>query len=207
MPAEWMIDHWPVCGFHAFLSHVKEDRDSLVLPVLEKLQANRVISWIDQHHYPAGLDSHEALRDSILQCRHIIYFITPSMLKQGRGWTAIESAYSDVVQRQLYLRSSTLMQFELPLFFIPNSHKGLERTAWRRFIDRGVFYRTGRKANVHTQVDWAVDEVTRFVRDAERRADEVAGRMEYDQELKDRCLRDPNFSDRLLATSPVRFPW
>ena len=63
MPADWTIDHWPVCGSHAFLSHVAEDRETLVLPVLEKLQSHKVICWLDQLHYPTGRDSHDALRE------------------------------------------------------------------------------------------------------------------------------------------------
>ncbi len=204
MPADWTIEHWPICGSHAFLSHVAEDRESLVLPVLDQLRSHQVICWLDQHHYPTGRDSHEALRDSILRCRRLVYFITPAMLKQGRGWTAIESAYGDLVHRQLSLSSSTLVQFELPLFFVPPTHKGLQRTAWRRLADRGAFHRTGRKANSLSPVDWAVQEIARFVQREELQAESVAGRLQSDPALNARCRRDSNFADRLLAITPAR---
>lgn len=204
MPADWTITHWPVCGFHVFLSPAAEDRESLVLPVLEQLQTHQISSWVDQHQFPTGRDSQEALRESILRCRHMIYFITPAMLKQGRGWTAIESAYGDLVQRQLNLPSAALMQFELPLFFLPPAHHGLQRTAWRRLADRGAFHRTGRKANPLSPVDWAVREVTSFVRREEVQAESVAGRLQVDSELNARCHRDANFADRVQAITPVR---
>lgn len=202
MPADWTIEHWPVCGSHAFLSHVAEDRESLVLPVLEKLQSHKVICWLDQLHYPTGRDSHEALRDSLLRCRHLVYFITPALLKQGRGWTAIESAYGDLVQRQLTLPSSTLVQFELPLFFVPIAHTGLQRTSWRRLADRGAFHKIGRKANMMSPVDWAVQEITGFVQREAIQAAAVAVRLQSDPDLNARCQQDRNFANRLLAITP-----
>ncbi|MDB5344674.1 MAG: hypothetical protein JWP89_3051 [Schlesneria sp.] len=204
MPADWQIEHWPVCGFHVFLSHVAEDRDTLILPVLEKLRTHRVISWIDQADYPTGRDSHEALRESILKCRHIIYFITPSLIKQGRGWTAIESAYGDIIQNQLSVPSAALIQFELPLFFMPVSNPKLGRTAWRRLTDRGAFYRVGRSSNPVSQVDWAVQEIAKFIQREELQAEAIDGRLQSDESLRERCKRDQNFANRLLAVTPAR---
>lgn len=206
MPADWTIDHWPVCGSHAFLSHVAEDRETLVLPVLEKLQSHKVICWLDQLHYPTGRDSHDALRDSLLRCRHLIYFITPAMLKQGRGWTAIESAYGDLIQQQLNLPTSTLVQFELPLFFVPITHPGLQRTSWRRLADRGAFHRFGRKAVAISPVDWAVQQIIAFIQREADQAMAVASRLPLDISLNARCQRDRNFANRLLAITPDQHP-
>ena len=209
MASDWLIEHWPRCGFHAFLSHVAGDRDSLVVPVLQGLERGGLASWLDAHHYPTGRDSHEALRESMLCCRHIVYFITPALLKQGRGWTAIESAYADLVHRQLALPSSALMQFELPLFFVDRDHRSLTRSAWRRLSDRGAFFRPRTKKTTSgsretDQINWAIDEITRFVRREENQSESVADRLQHDVALTERFARNPNLRDRLLGLAPVK---
>lgn len=90
MPAQWRIEHWPSCVAHTFLSHCAEDRDHLVVPVYEELLRRRIVPWIDRKHYPLGRDAMEALQDELLKCRHVIYFVTPAMLNQGRGWAGTE---------------------------------------------------------------------------------------------------------------------
>src|SRR5690554_4175430 len=84
MPAQWRIEYWPKCIAEVFLSHCAEDRSGLVLPVYEELKRRGVIPWIDRHHYPASREAFEALREGLLKCRHVVYFITPAMLRQGR---------------------------------------------------------------------------------------------------------------------------
>jgi hypothetical protein len=101
MPADWAISHWPSCQFHAFLSHCAEDREGLVIPVQQRLEARQVVTWLDQHHYPAGRDPFEILREEILRCRHVVFFVTESLLRQARGWSAVERSYAEVVQRAL----------------------------------------------------------------------------------------------------------
>ncbi|HUG90408.1 MAG TPA: toll/interleukin-1 receptor domain-containing protein, partial [Planctomycetaceae bacterium] len=75
MPAGWSITQWPVCEYHVFLSHCAEDRKRLVLPVYRRLQQSGITPWIDQHDYPSGRDPFESLRENLLRCRHIVYFI------------------------------------------------------------------------------------------------------------------------------------
>jgi hypothetical protein len=81
----WTIESFPPCTHHVFLSHSAEDRQELVVPVFELLSRRGVMPWLDRHDYPYGRGSRAALRDSILPCRHTVFFVTPAMLRQPRG--------------------------------------------------------------------------------------------------------------------------
>lgn len=90
--AGWAIGTFPECRYHVFLSHCQEDRERLVFPLRDSLQRIQRIPWMDCHDYPKGRPPFAALRDSLLECRHVVFLITESMLDQPRGWTMIESA-------------------------------------------------------------------------------------------------------------------
>src|SRR5437870_11133699 len=101
MPAQWSITNWPECDSHVFLSHCAEDRDNLVVPVYEELIRRNWRPWLDTEHYPLARDPLQAHQEALLKSRHVVYFVTPSMLRQGRGWGCLERAFASLIQRQL----------------------------------------------------------------------------------------------------------
>ena len=104
MIGDWKIRHLPRCTHHVFLSHCAEDRGRLVLPVYNALKDSQYSPWLDQHHYPRGRDPFAALREKIIHCRHVVYFVTAKFLAQGRGWNSTERAYSNLLQKNLHFR-------------------------------------------------------------------------------------------------------
>lgn len=82
MIGDWAIHHLPRCTHQVFLSHCAEDRDRLVVPVYNALENAEYFPWLDKHHYPVGQGAFEALREGILHCRHIVYFVTSRFLSQ-----------------------------------------------------------------------------------------------------------------------------
>ncbi len=73
---------------------------SLYSVVNEELRKRQIIPWIDRHDYPAGRGAIAALREEILRCRHVVYFVTSSMLRQG-GWPPVERTLASLVQEQV----------------------------------------------------------------------------------------------------------
>ena len=191
MPATWHIQHWPRCTHHVLLSHCAENRNELIIPVFEELAQSNVISWLDQHHYPSGRESHEALRESLLKCRHVIYVVTPEMLQQGRGWCALECGYSAVIQRIL----NDISHVELPLFFVDRTDPALQRSVWSTLVDRGIFI----PLKAHKQpVTWAVRKILQFVRREETWASEILERLPCDHQLQS-SLANHNLRLRVTA--------
>src|SRR5690349_5256766 len=140
MPGAWTISSFPRCKFHVFLSHSAEDRGWLVLPLFDALQKRAIIPWIDLHHFPLGAESFEALRESILGCRHIVYLLTLATLDNPRGWTSLERAYGGLLQENLRGPGLEYCHIELPLFFLPREHETLPRTIWQPILGRGRFH-------------------------------------------------------------------
>src|SRR5262249_13519760 len=156
MIGDWSVRHLPRCTHHVFLSHCAEDRDRLVQPVYTALENGKYSPWFDKHHYPAGQGAFEALREGILHCRHVVYFVTARFLAQGRGWSSVENAYANLLQENLRFGSLELCHVQFPLFFVPQDYAILHRSAWRPLIDRGRFYPPGRMDG--GAVNWAVQE-------------------------------------------------
>ena len=101
MIGDWRVRHYPRCTHHVFLSHCAENRRSLVHPVYTGLQKDQYVPWLDRHHYPRGQGAFAALREAIIRCRHVVYFVTEEFLSQGRGWNSVETAYSELLQANL----------------------------------------------------------------------------------------------------------
>src|SRR5262245_47717197 len=152
MIGDWKIHHLPRCTHHVFLSHCAEDRSRLIHPVYRALEDKRRFPWFDMHHYPAGQGAYEALREGILHCRHVAYFVTARFLSQGRGWNSIETAYANLLQENLRFGSLELCHVQLPLFFVPRNLRSLQRSAWGSLASRGRFYPPGRVG--HGAVKW-----------------------------------------------------
>jgi len=206
MPADWQIRFWPACTRYAFLSHCREDRERLVLPIDAALKQRNCRTWIDRQDYPSGRDAFEVLRDKILECRHIIYFVTSSYLKQGRGWTGVERAIGSIVQHNLRHGSSEIGHVELPLFFVPEDHDPLRCSAWGGTVGsgRGLFYPPGRTDA--GAAGWAVKAILHFIWQEQQYALEVADRTTRDANLNNRLLTEQNLHDRILAISPPPLP-
>src|ERR1035437_7632999 len=126
----WEIASFPHCEHHVFLSHCAEDRRWLVDPLHARLKSHQIIPWIDRHHYLAGTDPYEALREGVLKCRHIIFLITLAMLEQARGWANLEKGYAGILQDNLREGTVDLCHVEFPLFFVARDNPVLARSIW-----------------------------------------------------------------------------
>src|SRR6266852_341518 len=140
---QWLLRSFPFCTHHVFLSHCREDRDWLVFPLYEALRHEGVIPWLDEHDYPYGRTSFEALRDGVLRCRHIVFLVTLGMLAQPRGWGIVELAWADLLQENLREAGGVLQNVILPLFFLPHDDPNLPRSAWQPLRDRAAFHTPG----------------------------------------------------------------
>lgn len=210
MPADWNVRHWPRVGFHVFLSHVREDRDSLVVPVRNELQRmflqreqQFIIPWIDRADFPVGRPSLAALREEILRCRHVVYFITPAMLKQGRGWCALERCVTDIVQSQLTLSGLLFQHVELPLVFCNPDDEPLTQSVWGPLFDRALVYARMRRSPRETRANWAVRMISEFVDRESRWAEDIRVRLRNDPAALERFGVDRNLLRRLRAADPA----
>ena len=154
MIGDWRVRHYPRCTHHVFLSHCAENRRTLVHPVYTGLQKDQYVPWLDRHHYPRGQGAFAALREAIIRCRHVVYFVTEEFLSQGRGWNSVETAYSELLQANLIHPSLVLCNVQLHLFFLPRSHEILERSAWGSFVQSGRLYPPGKVDG--DAVNWAM---------------------------------------------------
>lgn len=156
----WQITSFPRCEYHTFLSHCAIDRPTLVHPVYDELKRRNIIPWLDREDYYYGRDSRAALRDGLLRCRHVVFFITLNMMDYSRGWCQMELAYSDLLQTNLAIPGGQLLNFELPLFFLDRADLELPRTTWGALRDRGIFHHP----SDGDAVTWAADQISAFLR-------------------------------------------
>jgi hypothetical protein len=193
---------FPACTHHVFLSHCREDREWLVFPLYEALQARQIIPWLGQHDYPYGRTSFAALRDEIVKCRHTVFLITEGMLAQSRGWGIIELAWADLLQENLHEAGGVLQNIVLPLFFLPPDHALLPRTAWQAVRDRGVFH----KPEHGPEAAWAVHQIAEFLtREAERGLINAAW-LRHDSHARARLNTRPGLLNRIKALHPTPAP-
>jgi hypothetical protein len=217
MPGQWRIDFWPACIAHVFLSHCAEDRQRLVIPIFEELERRGVVPWIDRHHYPVAREALEVLREELLRCRHVVYFITPAFLRQGRGWSSVERAFSAVIQQGLRY-GEEVAHVELPLLFVPANEPRFQRSVWRSLLDKAAvcpirlsppwhgialpFLDTGDRSWRDEHIEWAVRAIEGFVRQEEQWAIELGIRFGQDTRLNAAFSDDANLRRRVLAQSP-----
>ena len=200
MVGDWRIRNLPRCTHHVFLSHCAEDREQLVQPIYNALENRKYLPWLDRHDYPRGRDPFAALRDGILNCRHVVPIITENFLAQGRGWTGIEATYADLLQANLRFSSLELCTIQLPLLLVPRNDEKLRRSAWSPVIHRGRFYGPGRIDQ--GAVDWAVKEVVAFVKQEEVRGVEVAEQVERDRVFHAMFSAEPYVLSRIMCLDP-----
>ena len=204
MIGAWKVKDLPRCTHHVFLSHCAEDRARLVLPVFQELQNAAYSPWIDQHHYPAGQDACEALREGIVRCRHVVYFVTAEYLRQGRGWNSIENAYSNLLQANLHDRGLELCHIQFPLVFLPKSHPTLARSAWGPLVHRARFYSPGRVDGA--AVGWATQQIIDFIKQEEKRGADLAIQVQHDPGFHPLLAAEPNLLRRVMCADPPPVP-
>ncbi|MFW6162543.1 MAG: toll/interleukin-1 receptor domain-containing protein [Planctomycetota bacterium] len=195
----WRLQFFPVCTHHVFLSHCREDRDSLVVPLYETLQKRGGLPWLDRHDYPYGRRSYEALRDGVLRCRHTVFLVTRAMLTQPRGWTILELAWADLLQENLREPGGELQAVAFPLFFVGRDSEGLLRSAWLPVRDRGVFC----PPKSSDRVAWAAERVVAFLRQGEARGVDIASWLEQDSRARSRLSARPGILDRITCRNPT----
>ncbi len=200
MIGTWNIRYLPRCTHHVFLSHCAEDRTSLIQPVYNLLEEDQYFPWLDRHHYPRGRDSFSALREGIVLCRHVVYFITEEFLLQGRGWNSIETAYADLLQKRFLQYDLELCNIQFPLFFVPQSHCILHRSAWGPLIQRGKFYSPGEVDDKATS--WATSEIKSFIRQEEIRGLSLAEQIQIDPSFKSALREEKNLLSRVMCADP-----
>lgn len=201
MIGDWRVQHLPGCTHHVFLSHCAEDRVRLVQSVYNALENSKYSPWLDQHHYPRGQGAFEALREGIIRCRHVVYFVTAKFLSQGRGWNSIENAYSNLLQENLRFMSLELCHVQFPLFFVPRSNVILQRSAWGPLVQRGRFYPPGRVDG--GAVNWATQEIIAFIRQEEKRGVFLAIQVQNDPGCQSLLTNEPNLIRRVMCADPL----
>lgn len=204
MIGDWTVRLFPRCTHHVFLSHCAEDRFRLVQPIYTDLEAAKYQPWLDRHHYPVGQGAFEALREEILRCRHVVYFVTAQFLSQGRGWNSTENAYANLLQENLRFGSFELCHVQLPLFFVRHDNVTLRRSAWSPLINRGRFYPAARVGS-HA-VNWATNEIENFIQQEERRGPLLAAQVENDPGFKPLLTAEPNLLRRIMCADPLPRP-
>jgi hypothetical protein len=158
--------------------------------------------WIDRHDYPYGRGSRAALRDSILTCRHTIFFVTSAMLTQARGWCVQELAWAELLQDNLtHPGGPSLLNVTLPLYFIPPDDPRLPRSVWQTGRERGPFRPKGTK-----RVEWAVEQIVGFI-ERETTQTERFARYALDSTLfRNQLLAKPGLSERVTQLVPTFTP-
>lgn len=179
MASDWRVTHWPNVGCHVFLSHVREDRNSLVRPIDDALRSSGIIPWFDRRDYPSGRDSMEALREELLKCRHVAYLISDSLLQQSRGWPIVERTYSELIQKQLCYGATEFQHFELPLVLADPAHPLFNESPWRLLLSRARFY-LWRSNIAESPEEWAVREIREFVFQEQLWAEDIEKRLRRD---------------------------
>ena len=204
MVGDWRVRYFPRCTHHVFLSHCAEDRDRLARPVYRELENAKFSPWLDEHHYPVGQGAFEALREGILCCRHVVYLVTARFLSQGRGWNSVENAYANLLQENLRFGSLEVCHIQYPLFFVPRSHVTLQRSAWASLVQRGRFY--PRRTFDSGAVSWAVQEITAFIQQEEKRGVSLAIQLQNDPGFRPLLTAEPNLLRRIMCAAPPPTP-
>ena len=199
MIGDWKVKCLPLCTHHVFLSHCAEDRARLVQPVYKALENNAYLPWLDRHHYPKGQGAFAVLREGIIRCRHIVYFVTAKFLGQGRGRGSVELAYANLLQENLRFRLE-LCHIQFPLFFVPQDKGSLLRSAWVPLVERGRFYPPGRVDS--GAVHWAAQEIMAFVRQQERRGASLVAQVQDDPSFQSVLKDEPHLLQRITCGDP-----
>ncbi len=206
MVARWDIHNWPRKTFDIFMSHVTEDRDDLIVPVYDKLSNSGYVPWIDQADYPLGAESIEALRSNMLLCSHVVYFITPSLLQQGRGWTSAERALASVIQDHFHIGTQVFHKYQLPLYYFdsndPEMSTLVQRSLWSPIRERGVqcpYDFVSEKVEV---IKWTIEYISKFINQEQKAKINIEKLINQDIQLKHHFSRRDGLLDWVNSLGP-----
>ena len=180
------------------MSHCREDAGELVLPVYDRLLLRGVSPWLDNHDYPLGPTSVQALQDGILKSRHVVFFITPSMLNVARGWCVVEYTLSRILQNNLQ-RSLEMSHLVLPLFFVDRDDPLLARSVWRDLVERGGFFSPG--ATSSNTVEWAADQIITFLINEHTHTGYISQLLRQVPSFA-RMMEEPGLIERVTTVQP-----
>jgi len=198
----WRVEFFPFCTHHVFLSHCREDRDTLVFPLYEALHGRGIMPWLDRHEYPYGRTSFEALRDGVLKSRHCVFLVTEAMLAQPRGWSAVELAWADLLQENLREPGGALQIVALPLFFVDPGAGPVLRSAWRILLDRAPVCRVADG----DPVAWARNQIWEFILREQERGEDIARWLQADGRARSRLNLRRGLLDRVTCRHPAMLP-
>jgi len=200
------LEPWPACGKHRFLSHVREDRDWLAIPLAKELEQRRLIAWVDfidgrNQEWSRPLS---VLRHGVNGCRHVVYLLTEAALKQGRGWLAAERAYAEQMQQLLCWNETRLFDVELVLRFPRADDLGgvdrlMDESVWHPLL---IQSRRIAVSDATGLVVSATDAIEEFVRKQVQRGRDFP--PDLLEQFDDNRSEDPEFLDRLTAASLER---
>jgi TIR domain len=197
------IEWFPNCTHHVFLSHTGLDKADLILPVRDRIIASGVVPWIDQDDYNYGRDSFLALSEGILACRHVVFFITPAMMANPKGWCPVELGFADIIERNLCDKATPLVNVILPLIFLPNAREALPGTVWRTLWDSGTPHDPDRHPD---RVSWAAESICRFLEGEQRRAEQFDRRRIKDKAFGKLLNAKPGLQERVTTFEPQPLP-
>jgi hypothetical protein len=121
------------------------------------------------------------------------------MLEQPRGWSAVELAWTELLQENLREPGGTLQTVSLPLIFVAPDDSRLLRSAWLPLRDRSVFY----QPEQGDAVAWAARQIEQFImREAQHGLDNAAW-LDQDSPSRDRLGSRPGLIERISAINPV----
>ncbi len=195
----WQIASFPKCTHHVFLSHSQEDRAALVTPVYDALVKAEVKPWLDQKDYCYGRPSREALRDAVLDSRHVVFFVTDAMLNSTRGWCLLELAYAEILDTNLSDRGGSLATSILPLFLVDQDDARLPRSVWQLLRDRGKFFPAGCATSM---ADWCQHEIHEYLLHEQVKSKKVAQLLSRDFERKPDIKRKHGLFERVARFHP-----
>lgn len=201
----WIIEDWPSCQFHVFLSHVREDTETLVKPLAARLEELGVIVWGDWKHFGSPRDSLRLLRDKILRSRHVVYLITQNAMRQGRGWLAAERAYGSLMQSTLMVGDLPLLDVELLLLTLPKTNADVSQSVWQPLLNQSNAVSVIRQSNSETIAE-CCSRIVSLVRHVEQNGPGILGLVQDDPMLRYRLRLCPELEDRLTGISPSILP-
>lgn len=205
MDDSWIIDNWPSCQFHVFLSHVREDTETLIKPLAALLEQQGVIVWGDWKHVCEPRDSLQLLRDKLLKSRHVVYLLTENALKQGRGWLAAERAYAALIQSALTIEKLRALNVELLLLTLPKSHDLVNQSVWYPLLTNSSTVSLTSESRTEL-ISICCQRIVELVRNVERNGAHVLEAIQEDPMLSYRLRLTSELEDRLTGAAPAFLP-